>query len=87
MSYDEQLQKIERETQGLQAEFCNALAFWKTSEVQQVSHNLQAASEIISKLGLVPGKSWGWHFQTRLEWPQSVKPLVNLKPPNSLHHY
>lgn len=57
VSDDDQLQKIERETQGLQAEFRNALAFWKISEVQQVSQSLQAASEIINKLGLVPGKS------------------------------
>jgi hypothetical protein len=57
VSDDEQLQKIERETQGLQAEFRNSLAFWKISEVQQVSQSLQAASEIINRLGLVPGKT------------------------------
>jgi hypothetical protein len=56
VSDDDQLEKIERETQGLQAEFRNALALWKISEVQQVSQNLSAASEIINKLGLVPGK-------------------------------
>lgn len=57
VSDDEQLQKIERETQGLQAEFRTALAFWKISEVQEVSRNLQAAMEVINKLGLVPGKT------------------------------
>ncbi len=57
VSDDEQLQRIERETQGLQAEFRNALAFWKISEVQQVSQNLQAAMEVINKLGLVLGKT------------------------------
>jgi hypothetical protein len=56
VSDDDQLGNIERETQGLQAEFRNALAFWKISEVQQVSQSLQAAMEIINKLGLVPGK-------------------------------
>jgi hypothetical protein len=57
VSDDDQLLKIERETQGLQAEFRNALAFWKIADVQQVSQNLQAAMEIINKLGLVPGKA------------------------------
>jgi hypothetical protein len=57
VSDDDQLQRIEKETEGLQAEFRNALAFWKISEVQRVSQNLQAAMEIINKLGLVPGKA------------------------------
>jgi hypothetical protein len=57
VSDGDQLQRIERETDGLQAEFRNALALWKISEVQQVSQNLQTASEIINRLGLVPGKS------------------------------
>lgn len=57
VSDGDQLQRIERETDGLQTEFRNSLALWKISEVQQVSQNLQAASEIINRLGLVPGKS------------------------------
>ncbi len=56
VSGDKQSQKIERETQGLQAEFRNALALWKISQVQQVSQNLQAAMGIINRFGLVPGK-------------------------------
>src|SRR5208337_1232837 len=50
VSDEDQLHKIEQETEGLQAEFRNALAFWKISEVQQVGQNLQAAMQIIDKL-------------------------------------
>jgi hypothetical protein len=57
LSDDEQLEKIELETQGLQAEFRNALALWRISEVQQGSQNLQTASEIINKLSFFPGKA------------------------------
>src|SRR5271157_1395632 len=46
VSDDDQLQKIEHETEGLQAEFRNSLAFWKISDVQQVSQSLQGAMEI-----------------------------------------
>jgi hypothetical protein len=57
VSDDDQLQKIEHETEGLQAEFRNSLAFWKISDVQQVSQSLQGAMEIINRLGLVPAKT------------------------------
>jgi hypothetical protein len=56
VSDNDQLQRIKRETEGLLFEFRNALAFWNVSEVQQLGENLQAAMQIIDKLGLVPGK-------------------------------
>jgi len=48
-----ELEKIQKESQGLPAEFCKALAFWKADEVRQVSEALQSSAEIINRLGLV----------------------------------
>lgn len=56
VSDEDQLQRIERETQGLSSEFRSALSFWKVSDVRQVSENLQSAMTIIDSLGLVPSK-------------------------------
>ncbi len=53
VSTAEVLERIRKETQGLPAEFCSALAFWDASEVRKVSDSLQTAAEIINRLGLV----------------------------------
>jgi hypothetical protein len=55
VSDEEQLQRIEKETEGLPDEFRRSLAFWPVAEVQAVSENLRTASESLNRLGLVPG--------------------------------
>ena len=48
-----QLEKIRKETIGLQAEFRDALAFMQISEVEQVHENLSQAMSTIERLELV----------------------------------
>lgn len=55
VSDEEQLQTIEKETEGLPDEFRRSLAFWPVAEVQAVGENLRTASESLNRLGLVPG--------------------------------
>jgi len=55
VSDQEQLNKIEAETDGLPEEFRRSLAFWRVTEVQEVGEHLRLASESINRLGLVPG--------------------------------
>jgi len=55
VSSQEQLGKIEAETDGLPEEFKRALAFWRVAEVQEVGKHLSLATESINRLGLVPG--------------------------------
>ena len=52
VSDEGQLEKIKSESEGLPEEFRRALEFWPVEEVQRVGENLQAAMEIINRLGL-----------------------------------
>ena len=55
VSDEGQLEKIERETEGLPAEFRHSLSLWPVADVQAVGDHLRAASESIGRLGLAPG--------------------------------
>jgi flagellin-specific chaperone FliS len=52
VSDEQQLEKIEGESEGLPEEFRRALGFWRVNEVRRVGENLQSAMEIINRLGL-----------------------------------
>lgn len=55
VSDEVQLEKIKHESEGLPEEFRRALAFWPAVEVQKVGESLQAAMEVVNRLGLVQG--------------------------------
>jgi hypothetical protein len=55
VSDQQQLERIEKETEGLPEEFRRSISFWPVGEVQKVGENLRVAMESISRLGLVPG--------------------------------
>lgn len=55
ISDEAQLQKIEKECEGLPTEFKRDLTFWQVKHVQQVAENLQSSMEIINSLDLIRG--------------------------------
>jgi len=54
ISDEEQLKKIERESEGLPEEFRRDLTFWSVEEVLKVVESLESAMEIIDNLNLTP---------------------------------
>jgi hypothetical protein len=55
VSDEAQLERIKDEAEGLPEEFRRSLGFWRVSEVQKVSENLQSATDVINDLGLIQG--------------------------------
>jgi len=55
VSDESQLDKIKNESEGLPEEFRRSLGFWRVSDVQKVSENLQSAINLINSLGLIQG--------------------------------
>lgn len=55
ISDEAQLQKIEKECEGLPAGFKRDLTFWQVKHVQEVAENLESSMEIINSLDLIRG--------------------------------